>query len=122
MAARLTDAVVKRFPTPAKGSKVHYDGDVPGFGCRVTAAGARSYILNYVVRGTGRERRYTIGQFPDWSTTAARTRARELRRDIADGGDPLGDLQDQRAAPTVAELADRFEAEHLPRKAGSTAN
>jgi integrase len=73
------------------------------------------------VRGTGRERRYTIGQFPDWSTTAARARARELRRDIADGGDPLGDLQDQRAAPTVAQLADRFEAEHLPRKASSTA-
>ena len=120
MATRLSDASVKRLPTPAQGSKVHYDGDVPGFGCRVTAAGARSYILNYVVRGTGRERRYTIGQFPDWSTTAARTRARELRREISDGGDPLGALQDERAAPTMAELCDRFEAEHVVRKRPST--
>jgi integrase len=122
MATRLTDASVKRLAIPERGSKVYYDGDVPGFGCRITATGARSFVLNYTVRASGRERRYTIGQFPDWSTTAARAKALELRRDISDGGDPLGDLEDQRAAPTVDELCDRFEAEHLPRKAKSTAN
>jgi len=51
----LTDAVVKRLPAPAKGYRVHYD-DTPGFGCRVTAAGARSFVLNYVTRAAGRER------------------------------------------------------------------
>ena len=57
----LTDATIRRLPTPAKGNKVHYDDEVPGFGCRVTAAGARAFILNYVVKGSGRERRITIG-------------------------------------------------------------
>jgi integrase len=122
MATRLTDASVKRLAIPERGSKVYYDGDVPGFGCRVTATGVRSFVLNYTVRTSGRERRYTIGQFPDWSTTAARAKAQQLRQDISDGGDPLGDLEDLRAAPTVDELCDRFEAEHLPRKAESTAN
>ena len=117
----LTDATIRRLPTPAKGNKVHYDDEVPGFGCRVTAAGARAFILNYVVKGSGRERRSTIGQFPDWSTTAARSKARELRRGIDDGADPLADIEAERAAPTMAELIDQFEQEHLPRKSESTA-
>src|SRR5882757_4186614 len=117
----LTDVTIRRLPTPAKGNTVHYDDEVPGFGCRVTAAGARAFILNYVVKGSGRERRITIGQFPDWSTTAARAKARELRRGVDDGADPLADIEAERAAPTVAELIDRFEQEHLPRKSESTA-
>jgi integrase len=120
MPQHLTDAAIKRLPTPAKGNKITYDDDVPGFGCRVTAAGARSFVLNYVVRGSGRERRYTIGQFPDWSTTVARAKARELRRDIDNGADPLGNIEAERAAPTVAELCDRFEQEHLPKRREST--
>src|SRR5262249_22677160 len=114
----LTDAVVKRLPLPAKASKITYD-DVPGFGVRVTAGGARSFVLNYVTQA-GRERRCTIGGFPDWKTTAARERARELKRDIDAGGDPLGDIEDERAAPTVAELIERFVAEHVVRKRPST--
>ena len=87
--ARLTDAIVKRLPTPEKGNKVYYDHDIVGFGARVTAAGARSFILNYVTRG-GRERRYTIGSAASWLTSAARAEARRLRRSIDEGGDPLG--------------------------------
>jgi integrase len=99
---------------------VHYDDGVAGFGVRVTAAATKSFILNYRVRGSGRERRYTIGAFPDWTTVAARAKARELRRLISDGGDPLGDLKDERAAPTMADLIERFEQEHLPRKRPGT--
>src|SRR5262245_58674463 len=110
----LTDALIKRLPVPEKGNKVHYDDDVVGLGARVTAAGARSCILSYRTR-SGRERRYTIGSCGDWSTTAARTEARRLRRLIDEGGDPLADIEAERAAPTVWELAERFEAEHLPR-------
>src|SRR5262245_22245136 len=80
----LTDAVIKRLPTPAKGNRVFYDDDVTGLGARITAAGARSFILSYRTR-TGRERRYTIGSCGDWSTTAARTEARRLRRMIDEG-------------------------------------
>jgi integrase len=115
----LTDAAIRRLPTPATGNKVHYDNEVGGFGCRVTAAGARSFVLNYLTKA-GRERRITIGACGDWSTTDARAEAKRLRHLVDEGGDPLADLEAEREAPTVAELIDRFEAEHLPRKRPGT--
>jgi integrase len=121
MAQRLTDAIVKRLPPPEKNNKVYYDTDVKGFGARVTAAGARSFVLTYRTRA-GRERRYTIGSCTDWATTAARAKARELRRNIDDGGDPLADIEAEREAPTVWELCERFEQEHLSRKRPATAD
>jgi integrase len=119
MPHHLTDAFIKRLPLPAKASKITYDDDVPGFGARVTAGGYRAYILNYVTRA-GRERRYTIGSADNWQATAARTEARRLKQLVDQGGDPLGDLEDERAAPTMAELIERFEAEHVSRKRPST--
>jgi integrase len=117
----LTDAIVKRLSLPAQGNRVVYDAALPGFGVRLTAGGFRSFILNYRVRASGQERRYTIGGFPNWHTGDARRKARELKRLIDDGGDPLADIEAERGAPTVAELCDRFEQEHLPRKRSGTA-
>ena len=116
----LTDALVRRLPAPAKGNKITYDADLAGFGCRVTAAGARSFVFNYRVKGTGQERRVTVGQFPSWSASAARTEAKRLRHVVDGGGDPRGDAEDLRQAPTVADLCDRFEREYLPRKRQTT--
>ena len=73
---RLTDKLVRALPVPEKGATITYDADVPGFGARVTANDARSFVLNYL--SAGRERRMTIGRFPTWSATAAREEAREL--------------------------------------------
>jgi integrase len=111
---RLTDAIVRKFPAPLKGNKIHWDSDVPGLGIRVTAADARAFVLNYRTRA-GRARRYTIGAFPDWSTVGVRDEARRLRRLIDQGGDPLAGIEAERDAPTMAELIDRFISEHLPR-------
>jgi integrase len=115
MAQHLTDAVVRRLPAPAKGNKVSYDAAVTGFGIRITAGGARSYVLRYRVRGSMRERTYTIGDAAHWGCTAARTEAKRLKLVIDQGGDPQGDLQDERTAPTMLDLTQRFEVEHLPR-------
>src|SRR5262245_37612472 len=116
---RLTDAIVRRLPTPKQGKAITVDADVPGFGIRVTANGARSYVLRYTTRA-GRERTYTIGDATVWRTTQARDKARELRREIEDGGDPLGELEEERAAPTMGDLIERFRAEHLPKKRPNT--
>jgi integrase len=116
----LTEAVIKRLPRPRKGNKVYRDDVVLGFGCRVTAAGARAYVLNYTTK-SGRERRITIGGCDDWAATGARAKARELRREIDNGGDPLGDIEAERGAPTMVDLIERFEDEHLPRKRPGTA-
>jgi integrase len=112
---RLTEAAVKRLPTPAKGNRITYDPALPGFGVRITAAGHRAFVLTYWNRA-GRQRRYTIGSFPDWSVTGAREEAHRLKRLIDAGGDPLAEIAAERAAPTVNDLIERFLEEHVARK------
>jgi integrase len=116
---RLTDAIVRRLPPPKQGKAITVDTDVPGFGIRITANEARSYVLRYTTRA-GRERTYTIGDATVWRTTQARDKAKELRREIEDGGDPLGAIEAEREAPTVTNLIERFRAEHLPKKRPGT--
>ena len=115
MARKLTDRTVKSLPLPKKGNRVTYDSEVAGFGIRVTRGGSRAFILNYYTR-IGRERRYTIGQFPDWSTVAARQEAKALKRRIDRGEDPLAELEAGREAKTVGDLCHRFLTEHSARK------
>jgi integrase len=57
-----------------------------------------------------------------WRTTDARDKAKDLRRAVEDGGDPLGDIEDERAAPTMLDLIARFRTEHLPKKRPGTAS
>jgi integrase len=123
---RLTDKIVRALPLPQAGASITYDMEVPGFGVRVTARGAVAFVLNYM--SAGKERRMTIGGFPTWSTTAAREEARQLRRKIDSGTDPMDERQardqavaDERNAPTVADLFARYAAEHLPRKSSRAA-
>jgi Arm DNA-binding domain len=96
----LSDAIIKQLPRPERGNKPHWDCTVPGFGMIVTAAGAKSFIFNYRTKA-GRQRRITIGGFPNWTTGAARMEARQLRRIVDQGGDPLADREADREAPTV---------------------
>jgi len=115
---RLTDALVRSLIAPATGNKITYDSGkdvVRGFGVRVTASGARSFILNFTV--AGRERRLTIGAYPAWKVATARKEAERLRREEIDRGhDPLGARHAARDAPTVSDLCDRYLAEHAIKK------
>ena len=102
----LTDAIVRSLGTPASGNKITYDGGDPkkrvrGFGVRITAAGARAFVLNY--RVDRRERRITIGSYPDWSVKAARDHAKGLKRRIDVGEDPMTEGP-YRILDAVAEL------------------
>lgn len=63
----------------------------------------------------------TIGATNVWRVSEARSEARKLRQLVDRGGDPLGDLQASRDAPTMAELIERFQDEHLPRMRPRTA-
>ena len=113
---KYNDQFLKSLPQPARGNRIWYDTEVKGLGLRITAAGAKSFVFNY--RINGRERRYTLGPYGKdlWTLQRARRRAGDLRRMVARGEDPLGERIDARDAPTVADLCDRFEAEHIPRK------
>jgi hypothetical protein len=119
MKQRLLDKLVKDLPSPAKGNRVIYDNEIPGFGIRVTKAGAKSFVLNYHVKG--QERRHTIGRYPAWSVVAAREEARLLRRAVDKGDDPLRAKQNDRSAPTVRDLWLECEKVHLPKLADRSA-
>lgn len=103
---KLTDRTVKAIEPPAKRYRLIADEDMPGFALRIMASGTRSFILRYTA--DGRERRMTIGSFPAWTATAARERARELRRQIDSGADPLGAKEQRRAEATWAELVSLY--------------
>lgn len=116
----LSDAAIRRLPVPASGQKIHWDDVTPGLGVRITKGGSRAFLLDYRVRGSGRQRRFTIGSTEDWSLGAARREAKRLRAEIDLGRDPLAEIEAERNAPTMDELIERFEREHLPGKRAST--
>lgn len=116
-----TEGGVRNRGISGPGNRIVADGTVPGLAIRTTAAGHKAWTLAYRDR-SGASHRLTIGDVADWPVPKARKRARELRREIDQGADPLGERHAERTAPTVNDLADRFEAEHLPRKRPATAS
>jgi len=107
MAKKLTEGLIKALKPPKHGSSLIWDSEVTGFAIRVFAStranpqGARTFLLSYWLNGT--ERRFRIGSWPDWSVIAARA-------------DPASGRRERREAPTMVDLAERYEREHLPRK------
>jgi integrase len=117
---RLTDLIIKKLPAPARGNRITFDDGVPGFGIRITPNGSRVFVLAYRRKDDGKQRRFNIGSFGAWTTTQARAEAARIKREVDSGGDPAGERQEAREAPTIADLAARFIEEYLPRKRPST--
>jgi integrase len=67
-------------------------------------------------RANGVERRFTIGSYPDWKVSTARKEATRLKRLVDQGFDPMGERHEDRAAPTMSDLCDRYLTDHAPRK------
>jgi len=107
---KIIDKAIKRLPIPEKGSKIHFDDEVKGFGIRITAKGAKAFVLSY--RIYGRLRRYTIGRTTEWSSEAARDEAIGLRKGIAKGCDPLQEKETRIASPTVKDLSIDYMSKH----------
>jgi integrase len=109
---RLNEKCV-RDAEPAAGRDYQiFDTDVRGFAVCIYRSGNRAFTIDY--RHAGRQRRMTIGRWPEWSTTSARDRAKELRREIDAGGDPLGRKESGREAPRFKDLIERYTEVHLP--------
>ena len=64
----------------------------------------------------------TFGRWPEWSVSAARERAKEIRREIDAGADPLAQRGALREAPRVDDLIERYCAQHLPKLAERNAS
>lgn len=106
--ANLTDAAVRKLEAPAKGITTLYEG--AGFGVRVTASGAKSFVLRYRIGKL--QRLYTIGAYPAWSVVDARKEANRLRQLVDTGIDPLAARQHKRQAETMDELGELYIDEH----------
>jgi integrase len=119
---KLNEETVKRLLVPAKGNRVTYfagaviqGAKAPrGFGVRVTASGARAFVLNYRLRG--REHRFTIGAWPDWSALKAVREARGLRQRVDRGENPVEDRTPPPSTASVASMLDDFVARYVRNK------
>jgi integrase len=110
---RLTEKVL-RDAIPAEGRDYQiFDDDIRGFAACIYRGGGRAFTFDY--RHAGRQRRMTFARSPEWSVTAARDRARELRREVDLGHDPLAERDQIREAPRVQDLIDRYIKEHVTR-------
>ena len=70
---KLTEKLV-RVAEPRAGIYQVFDEDVRGLALRVFSSGSRHFTLDYRVKG--RQRRFTIGRWPEWTVTAAREQAK----------------------------------------------
>ncbi|MCJ9730546.1 integrase family protein [Bradyrhizobium sp. PRIMUS42] len=95
-----------------------WDAKLPGFGVRVRPTGAKSFIVVYRA-GTGRTapvRRYTVAAVGKLAPEAARTQAKILLGNIANGADPAAEKRASRPKRdrlTFDALADRYIAEYV---------
>ena len=118
MGVKLTKRVVESI---AKGDRdvIVWDTELRGFGCKITPAGRRSYLLYYRT-ANGQQRKPSLGVHGAITCEQAREIARAMLADVAKGGDPMAAERAKRSAPTIAELADRFLVEHAATKKRSS--
>ena len=106
---RLTTAAVEGLELDTGvADKIVFDDDVPGFGVRVRASGARTWIFQYKIGG--RTRRLVLGQVSAIKLAKARDIASELHAKVRLGGDPASEKREkvQRALHTFVNLVERF--------------
>jgi integrase len=112
MRHNLTAQFVESIRAPErKAREVFWDVKQHGFGLRVTANGARTWVALY--RHNGRLRWLTIGNYPTMPLVDARDKARQALAAAQGGADPAGEKQAaRRAADTWATLCDTYLADY----------
>jgi integrase len=117
---KLTEKVLREAEPVVGRDYQIFDTDVRGFAACIYRGGGRAFTLDY--RHAGRQRRMTFGRWPEWSVSAARERAKEIRREIDAGTDPLAQRGALREAPRVDDLIERYCTQHLPKLAERNAS
>jgi integrase len=106
---RLTPATI-RTAAPPRGRTDHvfFDDDLPGFGLRVRASGAKAWMVQYAIGG--RTRRMTLGSPATLDVSKARSMARDLLARARIGQDPASEktAARARAAETFGALLPRY--------------
>lgn len=84
-----------------------WDDEVPGFGVKITAAGARVYVFQYRMSVPGKTRsmptrRVTIGKHGELTPDLARRHAKQLAAQVVQGKDPRQMVLDRFEAAAAA--------------------
>lgn len=97
---------ISDLPAPVSGTRIDYDtGNVRGFAVQTSYTGTKKFLLVYVAKLSGRERRMVIGEFgkaPKLTVAAARKLAAEKRALVDLGGDPWEVAKQVRAEAEAA--------------------
>lgn len=113
---KLTKRLIESWPVGAKAIELR-DSETTGFLCKITPAGRRTFMIAYRA-ADGTKRQPKIGTLGALTLDEARTVAKRMLGAVARGEDPSAARRSARAAPTVAELCDRFLNERIvPRRA-----
>jgi integrase len=103
-----THESVEAIPVPSEGHRIDYDeGPVRGLAVQTTYSGARRFLLVYVAKASGRERRMVIGEYgkaPKLSVSAARKLAAERRALVDLGRDPWLEAKEIRAEAEASKI------------------
>ena len=112
----LTARGIDNLPIPETGFRDYSDGR--GLRLRVWETGTRTWMLYYRVKSTNAPRLMKLGGYPDeYGLSAARTYAGELRSQIHNGLDPLGEARANRAvkhggSDTLGDLISHYLKDH----------
>ncbi len=110
---RLTQKLIDSL-RPDGRDRIVFDEIVTGFGVRVCRSGHKSYMIQY--RSQKRSRRFTLGNCNILTLLQARKRAQSLLAGVCEGKDPAQERLEGFAAPTVADLVERFLRDHSSKK------
>ena len=84
----LTDRLVLSLTSLGKRQHEHFDGFCPGLLLRVSSCGRKTWDFVFRCPGTGKRARMRIGHYPAVTLAAAREKALEAQRVMAEGRDP----------------------------------
>ena len=127
-----TDRLLKSLTVePGRKDRLVFDDKCPKLGVRITAAGTKSFLVQWTDRATGRKIREPLGVWGSTTIEKARTAAEAVIGDVARGVDRAAERQRKKAeaeasraeaALTLDRLIDDWAALHLsqrrPRYAG----
>lgn len=108
MSSKITKSIVDKLKPKSKDQFV-WDGELKGFGIKVTPSGNKIFVVQYRAGGRGSPtKRYTIGKYGPLSPEEARIEAKDILGKVAKGADPQVQKQLDKKANTIAELCDDY--------------
>jgi integrase len=112
---KLTKRVIDSLPSRSR-VYIAYDDSLPGFGCRVSPSGSRSWIVEYRPNGGGRgvaKKRITLAPVSVLTPDQAREAAGDVLANVRLGQDIPHDRAARRSASSVVDLVERFMREEV---------